>query len=88
MKCTICEKEIENCDSGYMDNILLEEHASCKDDNHFYSYKYATGNYRETIGNVSFYRHYRDPVDKRALQDKQYREVLKLEKEHVQSIKS
>lgn len=82
MKCPICDKEITDHTTDYMEHIMCEENAKCEDKNHFYHYQYAYGNSEECIGNVVFYSHHTDSVEKRKLQNAQYKAVLELEKEH------
>lgn len=71
MKCLICDKEIK-------DNI--EEQVTCKDENHFYSYKNTTGNYEECIGGVIFHSHYADSEEERKL----YNVVIELNRKHYE----
>lgn len=85
MKCPICDKEIEDYETDHMGNILMEERATCKDENHFYGYEYVTGNSTENIGDVVFYSHYTQTPEQRKLQGKQYEAVLLLEKENYWS---
>jgi hypothetical protein len=84
MKCPICDKEIKEYSTDYMEYTLMEEHASCKDEHHLYSYEYVTGNYEECIGNTVFHSHHADSEEERNLQGKQYKAVLELEREHYQ----
>jgi hypothetical protein len=82
MKCPICDREVQKYSTDYLDgHTLLEEHASCKDGNHSYSYSFEYGNTQEWIGSVAFYSHYTDSEEIRKLQSKQYKAVLDLEKE-------
>jgi hypothetical protein len=85
MKCPICDKEITDYSDDYMEHTLMEEHAKCKDEHHFYSYQYVNGNYEECIGSIVFYSHYADSEEQRKLQSEQYKAVLKLEREHYKS---
>ncbi|MFC0273627.1 hypothetical protein ACFFIX_19735 [Metabacillus herbersteinensis] len=78
MKCPICDKEINNYSNNYMEHTLMEEHATCKDENHFYRYK--IGNYEECIGGVIFQSHYADLEEERKL----YKFVLELNRENYQ----
>jgi hypothetical protein len=84
MKCPICDNEIQDYTEDYMEHILMEEHATCQDDNHFYQLEYVTGNTREMIGDVSIYSHHVDTKVERELKGQKFRAVLELEREHYQ----
>lgn len=84
MKCPICDKEIQDHKTEYMEHILMEEHAKCQDEHHFYSYEYVTGNGCKVIGNVIFIKYHSTPREEKQLQNKQYEAVLQLEREYYQ----
>lgn len=82
MKCPICNKEITDYSNDYMEHTLMEEHGKCEDEHHSYNYQYVTGNSEECIGSVVFYSHHTDSLEEILLQNKQYKAVLELEREH------
>lgn len=87
MKCPICDKEIENHTTDYMEHILCEEYAECKDEHHRYYYRYNYGAWEETIGRVTFTEVHNDSKELRRLVNSQYKAVLELEREHYKNKK-
>ena len=80
MKCPICEKNINNEYYDYMDSVMMEHHASCKDEFHEYKYVYVHGNTEESFGRVSFTNHHKDSSEISNLVESQFQLALKLEK--------
>lgn len=58
MICPICDKKIENYDIDMINHTMMEEHATCSDEYHFYGYTYEFGNSIETIGNIEFHEYW------------------------------
>ena len=81
MKCPICENKIKNHVVDFMEHILMEEHATCKDERHFYSYEFVTGNEREVLGDAVIHRYHNDPPEEIKIQDEKYKRALQQEKE-------
>lgn len=90
IRCPICDKEITDIDTDYLDgHLLCEEYYSCSDEHHTYDYNWAYGNGQETIGRVTFTSFHSDSIEERSRLGKQFDYVLKLEKErYKESIKA
>lgn len=63
MRCPICGNDIANVERDYLENVLMEETATCEDDGHFYGFEYVTGNLREVINDVEIIWAYGHPAE-------------------------
>lgn len=52
MNCPICGNNIKNRKIDTEERGICEEHASCEDDSHIYSYKFEYGSWSEEVGDV------------------------------------
>ena len=87
MECPICGRKIEDYSTDYMEHILMEESARCEDEHHFYYYEFLTGSELEVIGDAEFRRYYTDSRSKMRIQNKKFKEKLKIEKERYRNTK-
>lgn len=83
MICPICDKKIENYDIDMINHTMMEEHATCSDEYHFYGYTYEFGNSIETIGNIAFHEYWSSKLSKQERDNlnRLYDETLKLARE-------
>lgn len=85
MKCPICDKEIVDHSTDYMDDsILMEENAKCADEQHTYRYDYAHGSSQESINSVTFFHHHAFSKKSRDFNSKVYDFVVDLARAQYQ----
>lgn len=80
MKCPICDKEITNHYTDYMEHILTEEYRKCEDESHFYVYEYYAGNTKISIGDFIIMQSYIDSITDKIDKNKIYLMIKKLER--------
>lgn len=81
--CPICDKRIEDYHIDTINHTMCEEHATCSDEHHYYSYTYEYGNSIETIGNIAFHEYWSSKLSKQERDNlnRLYYETLRLARE-------